>query len=69
MKSHASCRPGCVPTKHEPDCPVAHPGEEARLREALRKIAEMVCPVLDGGACLCPLKMRQIAEEALRCAS
>ena len=67
MKSHAGCRPDCTPMHHALDCPMAHPGSEARLREALRRIAEF-----DPCDCGCtpdtdyaPI-MREIALEALR---
>ena len=67
MGSHNGCEAGCTSTRHEMDCKVAHPGAEARLREALRRIAEF-----DPCDCGCtpdtdyaPL-MREIALEALR---
>ena len=67
MGSHNGCEAGCTSTRHEMDCKVAHPGEEARLREALRRIAEHGnYPCGHGDTFGCVNEVREIALEALR---
>lgn len=63
MTAHAGCRPSCT-SYHAADCPVAHPGAEARLRAALRRITEVRAE--EGFDLECVEAMRAIAEEALR---
>lgn len=61
-----SCTPDCSSggLYHSASCPIAHPGNEARLRAALRRITEVRAE--EGFDLECVEAMRAIAEEALR---
>jgi hypothetical protein len=48
VKSHEGCREDCTATRHEPDCPVAHPGVGvliARRADALARFNKAVAQI------------------------